>query len=137
MASTNPLTDAISQLVSRTNGVVNDPQVRTSVRQLGSDLKGFGGAVVDGWKSARTTAPAASTEAAAPPPPAPEYPPAAAPPPAAAYPPPAAPPPAAYPPAPEQPATGYAPPAPEQPTTGYVPPVQPAAEQPGEPYRPQ
>ncbi|MGW6131879.1 hypothetical protein ACWFNE_17800 [Cellulomonas sp. NPDC055163] len=126
MASTNPLTDAISQLVSRTNGVVNDPQVRTSVRQLGSDLKGFGGAVVEGWKSARTTTtPAAPTQPAAPPPPAPEYPPAAAPPPAAAYPPPAAPPPAAY------------PPAPEQPTTGYAPPVQPPTQSPGEPYQQQ
>ncbi|WP_034632579.1 hypothetical protein, partial [Cellulomonas cellasea] len=79
MASTNPLTDAIQQIVSRTNGVVNDPQVRTSVRRLGSDLKGFGGAVVEGWKSARTTAPAAPAQPAAPPPPAPEYPPAAAP----------------------------------------------------------
>lgn len=125
MASTNALTDAISQLVSRANGVVNDPQVRTSVRQLGSDLKGFGGAVVDGWKNARTAAPAAPAQPAAPPPPAPEYPPAAAPPPAAAYAPPAAPAPAAY------------PPAPEQPPAGYAPPVQPPAERPGEPYPPQ
>ncbi|WP_258723993.1 hypothetical protein [Cellulomonas sp. NS3] len=125
MASTNPLTDAISQLVSRTNGVVNDPQVRTSVRRLGSDLKGFGGAVVEGWKSARTSTPTAPPQPAAPPSPAPEHPAAAAPPPAAGYPPPAAPPPAAY------------PPAPEQPTTGYAPPVQPPAEHPGEPYRQQ
>jgi hypothetical protein len=57
MASTKPLTDALSQLVSRANGVANDPEVRSSVRRLGSDLKGLGGAVAGGWKGATADTP--------------------------------------------------------------------------------
>lgn len=69
MASTNPLTDALSQLVARANGVANDPEVRSSVRRLGSDLKGLGGAVVGGWRSATTHRPTTEHAAPVPPPP--------------------------------------------------------------------
>lgn len=65
MANTKPLTDAINQLVSRATDVATDPEVRSSVRRLGSDFKGLGSAVVGGWKGSGATTGAASSSGTA------------------------------------------------------------------------